>query len=112
MAIENRKQNEIRRLTTPPKFNDSKAYDSRGNRINCIETLSDLKFIVEPNVDILTEDEIFSKIMSEVKISSKNPDDIGIYIYMHFLFRNSYNLFMENNINRGQQNQVGLWIRQ
>lgn len=69
MAIENRKQNEIRRLTTPPKFNDSKAYDSRGNRINCIETLSDLKFIVEPNVNILTEDEILEHAPESIEAS-------------------------------------------
>ena len=52
----------------------------------------------------LSEDSLFSKIMSEVKISSKNIDDIGIYIYIHFLFRNSYHLFKEDNIQRDEDN--------
>ena len=79
--------------------------------INDDEPDGNLHFGINENLikiisdETLTEDEIFSKIMSEVKISSKNPDDIGIYIYMHFLFRNSYNLFMENNINRDENNE-------
>ena len=62
---------------------------------NLIEIISD---------ESSNEDNIFSKIMSEVKISSKNIDDIGIYIYMHFLFRNSYHLFLEENIKRNEDN--------
>ncbi len=69
MAIENRKQNEIRRLTTPVKFKDSKAYDVRGRKIDCIETLSDLKFIVEPDVSILSEDEILEHAPESIEAS-------------------------------------------
>ena len=60
------------------------------------------------NDETLDEDTLFSKIMPEVKISSKNTDDIGIYIYIHFLFRNSYHLFMEENINRDENNNQTL----
>jgi len=60
------------------------------------------------NDESLNEDNLFSKIISEVKIPSKNVDDIGIYIYMHFLFRNSYILFLENNIKREEENNQTL----
>lgn len=59
------------------------------------------------NNESLAEDELFEKIISEIKISSKNCDDIGIYIYIHFLFRNSMSLFNEN-IKRGDENNQSL----
>ena len=59
------------------------------------------------NNESLAEDELFEKIISEIKISSKNYDDIGIYIYIHFLFRNSMSLFNEN-IKRGDENNQSL----
>ena len=69
MAIENRKHDEIRRLSSPIKFKNSKAYDSRGNRVNCFETVSDLKFVVEPDVNILSEDEILKYAPQSVEAS-------------------------------------------
>lgn len=52
------KAQEIKRLTTPLTFKNSKAYDCDGNPISCVETLSEVKFIIEPKEGILTEDEI------------------------------------------------------
>ena len=59
------------------------------------------------NDESLDEEQLFSKIISEIKISSKNYDNIGIYIYIHFLFRNSFSLFTEN-IKRGDENNQSL----
>ncbi len=58
MSNENSKIHEIKRLTTPITFKDSKAYDSDGNRVNCIETLSEIKYIIEPKAGLLSDDEI------------------------------------------------------
>ena len=58
MSNENSKIHEIRRLTTPITFKDSKAYDSDGNRVNCIETLSEIKYIIEPKAGLLSDDEV------------------------------------------------------
>lgn len=73
MSGEYTKAREIKRLTTPLNFDNSKAYDSEGNLINCVETLSEVKFIVEPNENILTDDEIMqyapdSKAASRIKL--------------------------------------------
>ena len=57
------------------------------------------------NDESLKEDILFSKIISEINISSKNHDDIGLYIYFHFLFRNSFSLFFGNGINNNQDNR-------
>ena len=58
MTIENSKTGEIDKLKSPLKYDDLKVYDSKGSQINCIETFSDLKFIVEPDSSILSEEEI------------------------------------------------------
>ena len=58
MSIETPKSKEIKRLTTPLKFRDFKAYDSEGKLIKCSETLSDVRFIVEPKKGIFTDNEI------------------------------------------------------
>ena len=73
MPIENSKAHEIKRLTTPLTFKNSKAYDCDGNRLNCIETISDVRYIVEPKEGILTENEILqyapeSKKASKIKL--------------------------------------------
>lgn len=52
------KVNEIKRLTTPLTFKNSKAYDGDGNRVNCVETLSEIKYIIEPKAGILADDEV------------------------------------------------------
>lgn len=42
------KENEIIRLATPLKIVNYKAYDLDDNPIDCIETFSNLRYIVEP----------------------------------------------------------------
>ena len=74
MAGEITKAQEIKRLTTPLKFKDSKAYDCEGNLIKCVETLSDVRFIIEPRDGILSDDEILqyapdSKAASKIKLN-------------------------------------------
>ena len=58
MSIETPKSNEIKRLTTPLTLENFKAYDSEGNLLKCTETLSDVRFIVEPKEHILNDNEI------------------------------------------------------
>jgi hypothetical protein len=40
------KAQEIKRLTTPLTFKQSRAYDCEGNLIGCVETLSDVKYVM------------------------------------------------------------------
>lgn len=73
MPIENSKAHEIKRLTTPLTFKNSKAYDGEGNIINCIETINDVRYILEPEKGILSDDEILqyapkSKAASQIRL--------------------------------------------
>lgn len=73
MPIENSKASEIKRLATPLTFKNSKAYDSEGNVIKCIETINDVRYIIEPREGFLTEDEILqyapkSKAASKIRL--------------------------------------------
>lgn len=52
------KDQEILRLTSPVKVVDSKVFDVEENPLTCIETLSELKYIIEPKKGILNENEI------------------------------------------------------
>lgn len=45
-------------MTTPLTIKDSRAYDDNGKLLNCVETISDVRFIVEPRGGILTENEV------------------------------------------------------
>lgn len=77
MPIEDSKAYEIKRLTTPLKFKDSKAYDIDDNIIHCVETLYDVRYIIEPKEGVLTDDEILkyapkSKKASEIKLKRGN----------------------------------------
>ena len=83
MVSENIKAQEIKRLTAPLTFKEDKAYDCEGNVIGCFETLSEVKFIVEPRPGILSDDEILqyapqSKAASKIrlKMGSGNFNDI------------------------------------
>ena len=58
MSGENAKAQEIKRLTTPLTFRNSKAYDCEGQMIKCVETLSEVKYIMEPKEGILSDDEV------------------------------------------------------
>lgn len=67
------KTHEIKRLTTPLTFNKSKAFDSDGQRVSCVETLSEIKYVIEPKAGILTDDEILqyapeSKYASRIRL--------------------------------------------
>ncbi len=73
MSSETPKSNEIKRLTTPLTIKDFKAYDSEGNLLKCSETLSDVRFIVEPKQNILNDNEILqyapqSKSASQIRL--------------------------------------------
>lgn len=73
MSLETLKPNEIKRLTAPLTFKDSKAYDRKGNLVKCRETLSDVRLIVEPEENILSDDEILqyapqSKAASKIRL--------------------------------------------
>lgn len=70
MTVQTPKSNEIKRLTTPLTFKDFKAYDSNGRLIKCSETLSDVRFIVEPKDNILNDNEIL-QYAPESKAASK-----------------------------------------
>ena len=87
MSSEIAKAQEIKRLTTPLKFEDSKAYDSEGNLIKCVETLSDVRFIIEPREGILTDDEILqyapdSKAASKIRLD-RGFSDISDALLVH-----------------------------
>lgn len=85
MPIENSKANEIKNLTKPLSFKNSKAYDSNGNNIKCVETLADVKFIVEPKEGILTDNEIMqyapqSKAASRIRLKRGFGDSSDILL--------------------------------
>ncbi|WP_407410128.1 hypothetical protein [Methanobrevibacter sp.] len=87
MSSEIAKAQEIKRLTTPLKFKDSKAYDSDGNLIKCVETLSDVRFTIEPREGILSDDEILqyapdSKAASKVRLD-RGFGDISDALLVH-----------------------------
>ena len=73
MSGENAKTKEIKRLTTPLTISNSKAYDCEGHLIKCVETLSEVKYIMEPKEGILSDDEIMryapeSKAASRIRL--------------------------------------------
>lgn len=73
MSMETPKSNEIKRLTTPLTLENFKAYDSDGKLLHCSETLSDVRFIVEPKEHILNDNEILqyapqSKSASKIRL--------------------------------------------
>ena len=87
MSSETAKTREIKRLTTPLKFRDAKAYDSEGNLIKCVETLSDVRFIIEPHDGILTDDEVLqyapdSKAASKIRLD-RGVGDISDALLVH-----------------------------
>lgn len=69
------KDQEILRLTSPVKIVDSKAFDVEDQPLTCIETLSGLKYIIEPKKGILTDNEILKYApdsMAAARIRIKN----------------------------------------
>lgn len=83
MTVKITKAQEIKRLTTPLTFENSKAYDCEGKLIGCVETLSEVKYIIEPREGILSDDEIMqyapdSKAAAKIRLSRGlgNMDDV------------------------------------
>lgn len=77
------KAQEIKRLTSPLIIENSNAYDCEGNLISCVETLSEVKYIIEPREGILSEDEIIqyapeSKAASKIRLKRGHgtPQDV------------------------------------
>lgn len=69
------KNQEILRLTSPIQIVDSKAFDVEGHPLTCIESLSELKYVIEPRKGILSEDEILKYApdsMAAAKIRIRN----------------------------------------
>ena len=48
------------------------------------------------NNDSLSKEELIKNIIKEIKLNSKNHEEIGLYIYIHFIFRNSYEIFLNS----------------
>ena len=81
------KAQEIKRLTTPLTFKDSKAYDCEGKLISCVETLSEIKYIVEPREGILSDDEIMqyapdSRAASQIRLD-RGIGDVSDVLLVH-----------------------------
>ena len=49
------------------------------------------------NNDSFTTEQLIEKIIPELKLNSNNYEEIGLYIYIHFLFRNSYEIFLNTS---------------
>ena len=87
MSIETPKSSEIKRLTTPLTIKDFKAYDSNGKLLKCSETLSDVRFAVEPREGILSDDEVLqfaplSRLASKIRLK-RGFGDFQDVLYVH-----------------------------
>ena len=67
--------------------NDNNEEESDSDTINFYLNLNLIKII---NDETLPDDILFNKVYSQINLNSKNFEDIGIYIYINFLFRNSF----------------------
>ena len=87
MIDTNNKAHEIKRLTTPLTLKDSKAYDDEGKLLKCSETLSDVRFVVEPTPGILNDNEILqyapqSKAACEIRLK-RGVGKISDVLFLH-----------------------------
>ena len=85
MIDKSSKAKEIKRLTTPITFKNSKAFDCDERLISCVETIVDVRFIVEPRKDILTDDEILqfapeSKAASKIKLKRGRGSNFDVLL--------------------------------
>ena len=87
MLNDNPKAREINRLKAPLKYQDSKVYDSEGNQLACIESISDLKYVVEPDTAILNDEEIL-EYAPESKEAAKIRLTRGVGDFSDVLFIN------------------------
>ena len=87
MILIKSKSDEIKRLSTPLTFKNSKAYDDNGKIINSTETLYDVRYIIEPDENLLSDDEILqyapqSKSASKIRIK-RGTSDISDILLIH-----------------------------
>ena len=53
--------------------------------------------LIPLNNDSYNSEQLIEKIIPEIKLNSKEYEEIGLYIYLHFLFRNSYEIFLNSS---------------
>ena len=53
--------------------------------------------LIPLNNDSYNTEQLIEKIIPEIKLNSKEYEEIGLYIYLHFLFRNSYEIFLNSS---------------
>ena len=52
--------------------------------------------LIPLNNDSYNTEQLIEKIIPEIKLNTKEYEEIGLYIYLHFLFRNSYEIFLNS----------------
>lgn len=87
MSNEDLKSQEIRRLTTPLTIKNNKVFDDKGKLLKCVETVSDVRFIIEPDDSLLSDKEIL-QYAPESKTASKIRLKMGIGDYTDVLLVN------------------------
>ena len=53
--------------------------------------------LIPLNNDSYNAEQLIEKIIPEIKLNTKEYEEIGLYIYLHFLFRNSYEIFLNSS---------------
>ena len=53
--------------------------------------------LIPLNNDSYNTEQLIEKIIPEIKLNTKEYEEIGLYIYLHFLFRNSYEIFLNSS---------------
>jgi len=53
--------------------------------------------LIPLNNDSYNTEQLIEKIIPEIKMNTKEYEEIGLYIYLHFLFRNSYEIFLNSS---------------
>ena len=53
--------------------------------------------LIPLNNDSYNTEQLIEKIIPEIKLNTKDFEEIGLYIYLHFLFRNSYEIFLNSS---------------
>ncbi|WP_461462824.1 hypothetical protein [Methanobrevibacter sp.] len=87
MSNEDLKSQEIRRLTTPLTIKNNKVFDDKGKLLKCVETVSDVRFIIEPDDSLLSDKEIL-QYAPESKTAAKIRLKMGIGDYTDVLLVN------------------------
>ena len=80
-----------------PETNNNNEEEPDSEKLNFYLNLNLIKII---NDETLSDDILFNKIYSQINLKSENYEDIGIYIYINFLFRNSYYILIKDSKNK------------